>query len=471
MSMMPGGPGPWIVGEGFPDVVATSFQAGDTIINSTGLFIYDGAPAAGNLLFAFTATSGEDQFGNTYAGGESITALTDLTGVFTVEDTSGNTLMSIDSMGNITGQTVSGDDVIIGGQSFTNDIYPTLSGGSVARTFIPAGDLPTGALGPETSLYELDVQLTGGRSYLIMVENQQWQLSATSQRLRINVRATTDGSTPSTSSGLFMQAYSDSSFSAFVTIPCMARMYQPAGSTLLRLLMTVQPSTTATALAWSGTGASGNFSGGQDGLVVVDLGDTVPNTGIWIGTGSGGGTPPQNYVTTWSATDTWSYEGTNADSSPNPGFTPGALINHNGNAYQGDDQLGDNGNTSTFIAWPAAVATTLSGATITKITMTLTNKHSWFSSGITVAVGKTTATPGGGSRPSITDPDLVETSMSEGGTKTFSLNAQLTAFSNALTAGNAFVLYHPGSSRSYYGYFSGGSGGANTPKITVSYTK
>jgi hypothetical protein len=207
-------------------------------------------------------------------------------------------------------------------------------------------------------------------------------------------------------------------------------------------------------------------------FVVLDGGAATPNTGLWIGTGSGGhtGGTTQNYTTTWTASHTYAYEGTSGDSSPNPGYTPGARINTDGSAMQGDDQLGDNGNCSTCITWPGAVASALSGATISSITLTLNNNHAWFDSGMTAHIGKTSASVGGTSRPSYTSPDMVQGSVSKGATKTFSLNGALTAFSNALTAGDAFVLYNPSSSRGSYGFFAG-AGQAGPPKITVKYSK
>lgn len=63
-------PNPWgITGEGFPGVIAQLFEAGDTIINQNGLFIYSAAPAAGDLVFSLAATAGTDPFGNAYLGG------------------------------------------------------------------------------------------------------------------------------------------------------------------------------------------------------------------------------------------------------------------------------------------------------------------------------------------------------------------------------------------------------------------
>jgi hypothetical protein len=42
------------------------FEGTNFIINSSGLFLYSGAPALGNLITAISATAGIDQFGNAY---------------------------------------------------------------------------------------------------------------------------------------------------------------------------------------------------------------------------------------------------------------------------------------------------------------------------------------------------------------------------------------------------------------------
>jgi hypothetical protein len=65
--------GPPSMGEGFPNPVAALFQAGNTIvINASGLFIYQGAPAAGNLIGSWATSPGTDPYGNPFAGGLSV---------------------------------------------------------------------------------------------------------------------------------------------------------------------------------------------------------------------------------------------------------------------------------------------------------------------------------------------------------------------------------------------------------------
>jgi hypothetical protein len=48
-------------------VIATVFQAGNlVVINPAGLFIYNGSPTLGNLLFSITNADGTDPYGNVY---------------------------------------------------------------------------------------------------------------------------------------------------------------------------------------------------------------------------------------------------------------------------------------------------------------------------------------------------------------------------------------------------------------------
>lgn len=49
--------------------VRGTFNGQDFIMNASGLFIYDGTPAAGNLVASIAAAAGTDSFGNTYLAG------------------------------------------------------------------------------------------------------------------------------------------------------------------------------------------------------------------------------------------------------------------------------------------------------------------------------------------------------------------------------------------------------------------
>lgn len=63
---------------GWQTQVAVQLQAGDTIINPSGNFVYSGTPALGNLIVSVAPAAGTDQFGNTYLQG--VTAYTTIAG-------------------------------------------------------------------------------------------------------------------------------------------------------------------------------------------------------------------------------------------------------------------------------------------------------------------------------------------------------------------------------------------------------
>ena len=56
--------------------VAIQLQAGNTIINASGDFIYSGPPAAGNLIASVAPAAGQDQYNNFFLAGASTYAAT-----------------------------------------------------------------------------------------------------------------------------------------------------------------------------------------------------------------------------------------------------------------------------------------------------------------------------------------------------------------------------------------------------------
>lgn len=54
---------------GWQTIVAVQLQAGNTIINSSGDFIYNPSPGANNLSSSIAPAAGTDQFGNRYLAG------------------------------------------------------------------------------------------------------------------------------------------------------------------------------------------------------------------------------------------------------------------------------------------------------------------------------------------------------------------------------------------------------------------
>jgi hypothetical protein len=434
-----------------------------------GVFLYSPSVGAGNLVGAFTGSPGTDQYGNAYPGGFYFEATAAQTSTFTIVDINGNPLVTMDSAGNITAQgTVNANtDIDIAGVSLVNTILPTYAQGFVNRGWVnmAGASWPTTAIGAtETSLFELDVTVPVGRSYMILLGSFRIACSLSTGTFSMNIHYTTDGSTPSTSSNIFFNCAINQSSSLMT--PEWIGFYNNTGAVPVVLSMLVSANVTTGTFQFHPSGGNVNTFG----IDVIDAGDITAaqaanNATQFNSGGTGGGASKQNYTQSFAAANSWCYQGSNS------AFTPLGLLNHNGNAYQGDDELGDNGNLATFITWPSAVVTALSGATVNSVLLTLNNNHSWFNSGITYNLGWTTAAATGqSSRPAISNPNVTQPFSAEGATKQFNIGAASPAFAAALVAGNPFVLFNPSSSRNSYGY-AAGAGQSGPPKITVGYTK
>jgi hypothetical protein len=192
------------------------------------------------------------------------------------------------------------------------------------------------------------------------------------------------------------------------------------------------------------------------------------------GNGGAGGTgtvgaPQVTHTQQWGAQHTYSYEGGTGDSSPDPGYSPLAKFQDNGNCYQGDDQLGDNGNTSSIILWPwASIQSTLSGWTsISQVAVWLQNLHTWWGSGMTISFGYSEFGGTFGSSRNLSGWSVAESiinyAIARGATGWYNMPSS----SFAAFAGNvsATLLYNHTSDQQYYGFFSG----AGSPQITYTW--
>jgi hypothetical protein len=446
----------------------SGISGGGFVANNNGTFFYNGPPSLGNLIMAITGTttSGVDQYGNLYTpGGVSIIGQPTASALFTVQDLNvpPNTLASIGSDGSFSteGLVSAGTDVNIAGQSLTNDILPQFAQGMIAHT-TAIGHLPLGPNAGAVSLYELDFQAVGGRTYMVFLEDMQFQMSAVGIRARVNIYCTTDGSVPSNASPMFLQGFIDAEVTAFCTLPFLARLTSPANPLLYRFLVEVSPN--------SGTLTLVNYAGGTftavSGFGVMDLGPIVPDTGRWIGAAGGGGATPQNYVKTYTATASHSYQGSD-------GGNPNLKINDNSTSYQGGDRGNTyNGKAKTWFQFNLATITAdLSGATITKVQLFLNNNHTWYSGGMTAAIGWDNKTSFGSTAidPAGAGIDVQESNFNEGQSKWVTLpNSVGTAFQNG--SATTIVLWRNTNSLQYYGFFAG-SGQSSPPQLKISYTK
>jgi hypothetical protein len=179
------------------------------------------------------------------------------------------------------------------------------------------------------------------------------------------------------------------------------------------------------------------------------------------GGADGGDTPVQTYTKTYTATWTGSYNGSNS------------RTNSNGDVYQGQYDSG-NGNQRSIIGFDSpTIRNDLAGATITKVELTLKNKHWYNNSGGTAVVG--THNSGVSSAPSICPGLNDNRGVFSGWPKlaTWAVNLETTIGDDLRDGAARGICLGPGISTSheYYGFFAGYSDSTNRPRLTITYTK
>lgn len=195
---------------------------------------------------------------------------------------------------------------------------------------------------------------------------------------------------------------------------------------------------------------------------VEDMGPLVNRQSYTSPSGGGGGSsPPSTYTKTYSATWTGSYQG------------DGDRRNSNGDMYHGQYDS-TQGNQKSVIGFNnTQIQSDLSGATINSIKLTIQNKHWYYNSGGTLVVGyhNSTASSAPATYPGGTTSVNTFSGFAKGATKTVTLSNSI---GNALRDDTAEgIIIGPGdsTSKTYYGYFTGGATSSSRPKLTITYTK
>jgi hypothetical protein len=334
-------------------------------------FQIDNIAIPGGLVYSNSPTGGTDTFGNVYEQGEQFYGLPGQTNFFGVEDPFGNQLASVDSGGNINGQVISGSDILINGESLTTTSIPTLSGGIVQRGFVPSADLPypTGSVtSTEVALYEIDVDLVAGRSYLVMLETMRFSMSTTGNGF-VRVKGTIDGTQPVTGSDGFMTVPIVETTAGVGASASAMRMHQPTTNQTLRLVVTLVNNGASTPVLALTSPSSTTFAEGAGALTVLDMGSpSVPNS--WIpragGTGTAGGTQIAQGLTD----NTWSYG------------SAGGQRNHNGDMYQGQNGNPDGfGSQYSIMDFFSVISAVPSGAVVNQALLRMQNRHTWYNTG------------------------------------------------------------------------------------------
>ena len=471
-----GEPGTWwafSVGDNAPQDGFAAVCFGDQEMLPAGTQIwFDDVQVSGNLGFSFSAIAGADQVGNTYDQGITVYGLPGLQTAVAVKDAAGfNTNGSIDGQGNFIGSNMVGNtDLWAAGQSLTNDILPPYPLGLVSFVGIPAASLPFPA-SPTTgsiSIEELSFQCVAGRRYMLIAEDFNFQMAA-SGGVKLFFYATTDGTTPTTSStliarGMVQRAADTNNWSGpfihtFTSLAgafwrvLFAALANGASSTLQITAMDNDPGDDADSTLTCRLG-------------LYDMGIAGPMTGnpVLSSSGGGSGSPPkQTYTKTYNIVHTYSYQGSD-------GGNPNLKINTDGTAYQGGNYSNTyNGRAKTWFSLPSSLSSDLSGATINWAKMYLNNNHSWYNSGMTLSLGHDNKTSWGSTASDPSASDYIHVGFSEGQAKWFTLPS--TFYTSLRNPGsNSLVAWAGTTSLSYYGYFAGAAQ-SGRPQLQINYTK
>lgn len=418
-------------------------------------FLIDGIHVPGGLAYSNSPVATQDALGNQVPQGMNFLGLPGVTNVFGVTDPyQGQQLSQMDSQGNMTGQTVSANnDVQVAGASLLNDILPVYAQGVIARGWTPSGPWPSTPIGStNTSVLELDQTLSAGRGYRFTVAPTDFIPTNAATQYVMQLRATTDGSTPTTATPVLRQsviACSNASLNHMTPI-CEYIPGNLTSDTLYRLLVTANVQT-----------GTFQYQGSLE-LRIEDLGNwqssQFGNNGVPLGSGSGGGATPQTYTEYFYGNSTWAYN-------------EFGQRNHNGSLYQGS-YSGEGYAQYSYIQWSAGSRgnslNTVLNYTVQKVTLRLLNQHSWYNNGMTVSwhtsdlLGSISHISTAWQTWHINEGQKLTTTLTVAGWQQFK------------NAGTTYGVLSPtGGSLSldYYGYFwGGGTNNSNVPMLTVTYT-
>jgi hypothetical protein len=499
--------------QAFPQVQgivdATTIEGATLIIQSTAaaVLIYNGAAGAGTLIGSWASTAGTDSFGNAYPAGinanqGTLTGTTLSTGTV-VNSILNNPTITGGTIGNsaMTGGTIvestitfdTGGGQLLGYASTTTTITQTANG---TYTWTPpagvtsaniqcwgaggggGGSAGSGGGGGEYA-QEANYAVTPGTAYTYVVGNGGAGAVGNADGSSGTDTYFNFGANPVYANGGNNGLASGATGGAGGTGSTNS-VHHNGGTG-----GTSPGSNTGGGGGGSsaGTGAAGHngssssgTSGGAGGTAVTGggAGGAGGNSGV---NGTNGGTPgggggaggfssTTTTTKTYNATGSASYYGTG---------TGGSQRNSNGSVYHGDPSGSPGsfpGNQFGFWSFPSTMQSDLAGVTINSVNLTVTNQHSYNSTGMTFVVGWSNRTSFPGSINPLGAGDLTnkgQTTIAEGSTHTYNIN---TYGAGAAIQSGAFksLLFGPSTndgSVTYYGYFAGG---ANSATLAVNYT-
>ncbi|MCX4232800.1 hypothetical protein [Streptomyces ortus] len=381
----------------------------------------------------------------------------------------GVALAGIDEDGNISGQTVSADAVVIDGDDLMTTILNRFPRGLLAIAYQSTDDsATTGA--DEMAVLELNCALEDGRMYRLGTTTIQATGTHVGDVFALRIRDA-EPISPDVNSNLLARGslpiVADNSFpsrnSGHVSVIFSCDDSKAVGITNLhsgthRILLTfARVEGTGTAFLSTTGGLINPIT-----LTFEDLGPLIQNTAVEQ-SGTGGGTAPvKTYTKTYPATWSGSYSSSGAYNSFYSAYVA-----------QGDAPGTSYGNQRGLIGFDASqIADDVSGATVQSVTLTMNAVHWYQSTGGTAVLGthNYSARPSTWTNSRVTQDRLQYANWPRPGKRTVALPISWVGeIAVGITTGIA-VGPGPSSSTVYYGRFDGASS-SNRPVLTVKYTK
>jgi hypothetical protein len=414
--------------------IATALEGSRVELNSDGVVLYD---ANGQPVINITAAAS----GN----------------FFSITDGTDSALCTIDSEGNGSFQEVSADDMIIDGESFLDDYYDPLPKGIVAYgeyTKAENGGVSTvSATGigtaNQTPFMELSFVAEAGRRYRVRF-NSQVSSASVDEDFAFELRDGGDAA-PTTSSTRLARAEIGSGSEAFAVDLYLEYLGEFTAG-LHRLLWTF--------FGFDGV-ANIYLDNHSATMYIEDVGSSVlvPDTAVIHVAAAPAPPAVTTYTRTYSAT--W-YQT----------YTSGGGQKSDTTANQGALGSGSDGNQRSLVGFDYnTIRNDLSGATISKITLTAYAEHWWYNSGGTAVIGthNYTSKPSSWADSRVNQNRQTSSGWPRSAKRTVTLSNTI---GNELKAGTSTgIAFGPGNSSDqiYYGKFTGS--GSNRPSITITYTK
>lgn len=473
-----------------------------------GLFIYNGAPAAGTLIGSWVATAGTDAFGNSYPAGINVNqgqlnGVNIMNAALTASTFTGGSINNASAQnlgilgGTITETTIvmdQGGGVIFGYSNAQTTVTQSTPG---SYSVTPANSGPAdihiyaagaGATGGTGSLGQCG---GGGGAYagepsypLVGGQPYYYTVGAGGQGDYVgNNNAPDGGDSFFDNGGAAGGVYANGGdhynsaigYGQGGQLGSNTASYTGGNSGVLSTGITngTGGGGGAGTVARGGGGGSngaagigGNNGGGNGGA--GDVAGNGGHNGQTLGGGGGGagaGTTSQPFQKTYNSVNSINYYG--QDTGGNRNTVGSTIAQGNPDAGQGNFP----GNTFGFWEFPAAtMQTDLAGVSISGVTVKVTNAHTWYGSGMTVLFGYSNRTSFPTSLPTFSGGDhmgQVSAGIAEGSTHSYDLTSFLSGPLSANTFADLCIGPGPGAPPPlvYYGYFTGNA------TITITGTK